>query len=45
MKNLATGRGLANGSRGVVVRFVKSTSSGARLPVVRFASGLEEVIR
>ncbi|CAM9900314.1 unnamed protein product [Ectocarpus sp. 4 AP-2014] len=45
VKNLATGRGLANGSRGVVVRFAKSMSSGARLPAVRFASGLEEVIR
>ncbi|CAM9408333.1 unnamed protein product [Hapterophycus canaliculatus] len=45
VKNLATGRGLANGSRGVVVRFATSASSGAKLPVVRFASGLEEVIR
>ncbi|CAN0109584.1 unnamed protein product [Pylaiella littoralis] len=45
VKNLAPGRGLANGSRGVVVRFATSTSSGARLPVVRFISGLEEVIR
>ena len=45
VKNLSTGRGLANGSRGVVVRFATSTSSGARLPVVRFTSGLEEVIR
>ena len=45
VKNLATGRGLANGSRGVVVRFATSPSSGAKLPVVRFTSGLEEVIR
>lgn len=27
------------------MRFATSTSSGARLPVVRFTSGLEEVIR
>ncbi|CAN0054626.1 unnamed protein product [Scytosiphon promiscuus] len=45
VKNLATGRGLANGSRGVVVRFATSASSGAKLPVVRFGSGLEETIR
>lgn len=43
MKNLAMGRGLVNGSRGVVVRFTGSGFAG--LPVVRFTSGLEEVIR
>ncbi|CAN0336014.1 unnamed protein product, partial [Laminaria digitata] len=43
VKNLSTGRGLANGSRGVVERFV--TTNGARLPMVRFASGLEQLIR
>ena len=43
VKNLSTGRGMANGSRAVVVRF--ATLSGARLPVLRFTSGLEDVIR
>lgn len=43
MKNLSTGRGLANGSRAVVVRF--AAPSGVRLPVLRFTSGLEEIIR
>lgn len=43
VKNLAAGRGLVNGSRGVVVRF--ALTGGVRLPVVRFTTGLEEVIR
>jgi hypothetical protein len=39
VKNLNVKRGLTNGSRGIVASFTK-----AELPVVKFVSGLTEVI-
>lgn len=44
LHNMDIERALVNGSRGVVVRFVATAADGEKLPVVRFKTGVEEII-